>query len=98
MVYLAKFDPVGLEGYLEYYPFAIGEVVLCLGEIENMPGHVAVAKKNGTVHFGFHPQNFPRFDEQEMCVTFDVPPDAFEDDDEPVRVDGHPEEALDGPT
>lgn len=59
MVYLAKFDPKGLEGYLKSYPFSPGETVLCLGEIENMPGHIAVAKKSGQVYFGYDPKNFP---------------------------------------
>lgn len=39
-------------------PFQQGQVVLMLGEIESMPGHVAVATKDGRVHFAYHADNF----------------------------------------
>ena len=39
-------------------PWEKGDPVLCLGEIENMPGHLAVATKDGKVHWGWHPDNF----------------------------------------
>jgi len=46
------------EGYDGQYPWNNGEKVLLLGEIQNMPGHVAVATKDGKVHWGYHPENF----------------------------------------
>jgi hypothetical protein len=72
MPYLAKFDTTGLEGYLDSYPFKPGETVLCLGEIENMPGHVAVARHDGHVYFGYHPENFPRLEEEDLCVKINL--------------------------
>ena len=44
------------EGYP--YPFANGDRVLLLGEISNMPDHIAVATRDGKVHFPYHPENF----------------------------------------
>lgn len=54
--------------YAEYapmYPFKDGDTVLLLGEIENMPGHVAVALKDGRVLGGFHPELFRVLSEDE---------------------------------
>ena len=44
--------------------FKDGDLVLYLGEIENMPGHVAVVNRNGQVRWGFHPELFEDFDEE----------------------------------
>jgi hypothetical protein len=44
--------------YEENYPFKNGEILLFLGEIENCPGHCAVADKNGKVHWMYHTNNF----------------------------------------
>lgn len=82
MPYLARFDTKGLEGYLEHYPFEAGETVLCLGEIENMPGHVAVARKNGMVYFGYHPSNFPRYEEEDPCRKTAIPQEPLDDEDD----------------
>jgi hypothetical protein len=54
--------------YVEYapeYPFKEGDVVLLLGEIENMPGHLVVALMDGRVLFGFHPELFRVLTEDE---------------------------------
>jgi len=40
------------------YPWEEDEAVLLLGEIENMPGHVAVATKDGKVYWGFDADSF----------------------------------------
>jgi hypothetical protein len=53
--------PEGYEGYKDYYN-QIGlreaESVLVLGEIENMPGHLAVVNRDGIVRWGLHPEMF----------------------------------------
>ncbi len=49
---------------LESYPFDKGEVVLILGEIEQMPGHCAVVSK-GVVHVGYHNGNFRKLTKDE---------------------------------
>lgn len=40
------------------YPFADGERLLFLGEIENMPGHCVVVNRAGKVFWGYHTDNF----------------------------------------
>jgi hypothetical protein len=58
-------DPVMLNWKGPGYPFKNGDVVLMLGEILQMPGHVAVALKDGRVVFGYHVENFrPLTDEE----------------------------------
>lgn len=57
--------PRAYRGYEKDYPFKRGEVVLVLGEIENMPGHVAVALRDGRVLYGFHPELFRVLTEDE---------------------------------
>jgi hypothetical protein len=47
------------------YPFKNGDTVLMLGEIEQMPGHVAVALKDGRVIFGYHAENFRKLTREE---------------------------------
>jgi hypothetical protein len=46
-------------------PFEDGEVVLMLGTIEQMPGHVAVVKKDGRVLFGYHAERFCELPKEE---------------------------------
>jgi len=53
-------------GYEDRYPFQNGETVLLLGEIENMPGHIAVVTRDGKVHFGYHNDTFREPTEDEM--------------------------------
>lgn len=53
------------KGYLESYPFKNGDIVLMLGEIEQMPGHVAIALKDGRVLFGYHAENFRKLSMEE---------------------------------
>lgn len=38
--------------------FKEGDMVLYLGELSNMPGHVAIATDKGKVLFGYHFDNF----------------------------------------
>jgi hypothetical protein len=35
-----------------------GECLLCLGEIKDMPGHIAVVDSRGKVMWGYHDDNF----------------------------------------
>lgn len=52
-------------GYEDKYPWKNGECLLLLGEIENMPGHVAVCDRSGRIHWGYHDDSFrePKPDE-----------------------------------
>jgi len=43
-----------------------GEAVLCLGEIQNMRGHIAFTTKEGKIHWGYHPDNFRRAKDDEV--------------------------------
>ena len=56
------------DGYDDKRPFkdAKAGLVLCLGEIDNMPGHVAVVTDDGKVHYGIHPENFREPTEDEI--------------------------------
>ncbi len=45
--------------------FRDGETVLMLGEIEQMPGHVAVVKRDGRVMWGYHAENFRKLTREE---------------------------------
>jgi hypothetical protein len=51
--------------YGNMYPWKQGDVVLVLGEIENMPSHYAVVTTDGKTHFGYH-ETFFVYDEDEM--------------------------------
>jgi len=53
------------QGYEDHYPFKNGDTVLMLGEIEQMPGHVVVATKDGKTHFGYHVENFRKLSREE---------------------------------
>ena len=55
--YLAVCSVIGL-------PFT-GDTVLVLGEIEQMPGHVVVATKDGRVFYGYHADNFDKLDKDD---------------------------------
>jgi hypothetical protein len=56
---LVKFSTKELpKEYHNEYPFKDGEVVLFMGYIGNMQGHVIVANKIGRVFWGYHPENF----------------------------------------
>lgn len=47
--------------YLQTYQnmgLVAGHRYLILGDIENMPGHIAVATRDGRVLWGFHPDWF----------------------------------------
>ena len=64
--YLCEVQDLWLpEGTPNTYPFKEGDHVLMLGEIEQMPGHVAVALKDGRVLFGYHAENFRKLTREE---------------------------------
>lgn len=46
------------KGHEALYPFKNGEHVLLLGEISNMPGHVAFTNQTGIIHYGYHLEDF----------------------------------------
>jgi DNA-binding XRE family transcriptional regulator len=48
------------------YPWKAGESLLYLGEIKQMPGHVAVVDRKGKVHWGYHDDNFREPKENEV--------------------------------
>ena len=48
------------------YPWKDGESLLYLGEIKQMPGHVAVVDRKGRVHWGYHDDNFRELKESEV--------------------------------
>lgn len=54
------------DGYETVYPWREGEHLLYLGEIVNMPGHVAVVDKKGKVQWGYHDDNFRNPTEEEI--------------------------------
>ena len=47
------------------YPSKNGDHVLMLGEIEQMPGHVAVVTHDGLVRWGYHIENFRKLTKEE---------------------------------
>jgi hypothetical protein len=53
------------EGFESKYPFANGDTMLMLGDIEQMPGHVVVVNKDGRVFWGYHDDNFRKLTEEE---------------------------------
>lgn len=40
--------------FQESYPWLKGEILLYLGEIEDMPGHGAFCRDGGEIHYGYH--------------------------------------------
>jgi hypothetical protein len=48
------------------YPFAVGEALLFVGEITNMPGHCVLVRKDGKVLWGYHTDNFIELMEEEL--------------------------------
>lgn len=61
--YLAKVTRLP-RGY--HYPFKTGDIVLVLGEIEQMPGHMVIALPSGQVIHGYHPENFRKLRKSEV--------------------------------
>jgi hypothetical protein len=53
------------KGYEDKYPFKEGDHVLMLGEIEYMPGHVAVVTRDGLVRWGYHVEYFRKLTREE---------------------------------
>jgi transcriptional regulator with XRE-family HTH domain len=48
------------------YSWKTGESLLYLGEIKQMPGHVAVVDRKGKVHWGYHDDTFREPKETEV--------------------------------
>ena len=56
---LVSFGEKLTDDQLKLYPFSKGEILLMLGEIENMPGHcVVVTLGDGRIHVGYHIEHF----------------------------------------
>lgn len=58
--------PAEYKDYQDYYlslGFKDGDLILCLGEIENMPGHLAIVNRNGQVRWGLHPELFEDYED-----------------------------------
>ena len=53
-------------GYRNKMAFHDGDHVLMIGEIEHMPGHVAVVTKDGLVKWGYHDDNFRKLTRDEV--------------------------------
>ena len=51
------FDSMPAEHHSKY-PFTRNEILLFLGEVQQMPGHSVVATKDGRVVWGYHTDNF----------------------------------------
>ena len=43
----------------------LGDVVLLLGEISNMPDHLAFTNRSGKIFYGYHPENFRILSDEE---------------------------------
>jgi hypothetical protein len=56
---------IGDDNSIQLYPFKEGDTVLVLGEIEQMPGHVAITNENGLTYFGYHIENFRKLTRDE---------------------------------
>ncbi len=54
------------KGYEFRYPWKEGDGVLVLGEIENMPGHVAVVTRSGKIRWGYHDDHFREPTEEDL--------------------------------
>ena len=52
--------------HAKYYPVKIGQHVLFLGEITNMPGHCAITTDGGVVHYGYHTDQFIALTDDEL--------------------------------
>jgi hypothetical protein len=53
------------KGY-DQYPWKAGDILLYLGEIRQMPGHVAVVTRGGKIHWGYHDDNFEEPSEEDI--------------------------------
>lgn len=63
---LVRFDFDGCPSeYHSKYPFVRDEVLLYLGEVQQMPGHCIVVTKEGRVIWGYHTENFVVLSEDE---------------------------------
>lgn len=51
---------------ISMYPFDNGDIVVVLGEIEQMPDHMVVATRDGKVHSGYHKEWFRKLSKDEV--------------------------------
>ena len=64
---LVKFDFDSIDKkYHEQYPFLPSSHYIFLGEIPNMPGHCVIGKKDGTITWGWHSDNFAELTDEEV--------------------------------
>jgi len=54
------------KGYEDKYPWKVGQSLLFLGEVVQMPGHCIVVDKAGKVYWGWHTDNFREPTEDEI--------------------------------
>jgi hypothetical protein len=52
--------------YHDHYPFMPNSNYIFLGEIPNMPGHCVIGKKDGSITWGWHSDNFVELTEDEV--------------------------------
>lgn len=62
--YLAQVECIP-DAFSFKYLFKNGDTVVVLGEIEQMPGHVVIALKNGQVLSGYHTEWFRKLRKDE---------------------------------
>lgn len=60
---LVKYTPIQDNPYFPYKP---GSHFVLLGEVENAPGHIVLADKNGTVLWMYHDSDFTELTEDEI--------------------------------
>jgi len=64
---LVKFDFDSVDKkYHEQYPFLPSSHYIFLGEIPNMAEHCVIGKKDGTITWGWHTNNFVELSEEEV--------------------------------
>jgi len=54
------------KGYQWQYPWKIGEILLFMGEIKQMPGHCLVVNRAGKIYWGYHTDGFIEPSEDEV--------------------------------
>jgi hypothetical protein len=64
---LVKFDFKNLpEECHDQYPFLPSSSYIFLGEIPNMKGHCIIGKKDGSITWGWHSDNFVELTDEEV--------------------------------
>lgn len=60
-----QYEMIKLDDEIEGIPIKKGEIVLYLGEIPNMKGHIVFGHK-GKIYWGYHPERFIKIPEDEL--------------------------------